>query len=157
MKETRTERERGRWGHGALGVYALAAVLPAVVPYGERIYGFQAAILSYLGLAGVSEPETLGHLLTAACVLGAAANTLFFTAYVAFVVQHHLRKRPRTMPVVAGISVLGAVLAGGCGVLLLLEQQSVRVMQIGFIFWPGAMALLAWGAMRTNQRPPDTP
>ena len=139
--------------HVALLLYIVSLPLPAIDIAATPVSGRQAAYLSFRGASiaarniFTSDGRRLGRGQTAACLMGAFANLLFASAYVALLARRH---SPVRWPTYRACALMAGLAAGGTvGVLIPLMFGSEQfTVSIGYVLWVGAATLLAFAACR---------
>ena len=132
-------------GRCAVLLFLASLALPALGSDDDMMWGFQVAPLSFIGIALLEENRAMG----AACVAGAAANSAFLLAYIAFLLRSVTRFNLPTFRIIywtAVSSVLCGLTAGA--ILILNVRYDTYLGLLGFAVWIVAPALLAAAAWR---------
>ena len=146
--------------HAAFVTYLLSYALPAVVIAGDLAFGFQAAILSFVGsYIGLGTAEHLERGQTPACLLGALANVLMVGGYVCYNLRR-FSKRMRPFCLVASwLAGSAAVCALGAAVFLATGSEAF-IPSIGYFVWLASMIIMSfacWKLGKTVKCEPGAP
>ncbi len=123
--------------HAAFGAYLLSYALPAVVIANDVIWGCFAAFLSFKGM--VERGLESGQM--PACFLGAFANVLMVSGYVAFNLRRYSKKGRPSYLLAPRLTLGATVCALGAIIFLATGNESFAPLP-GFFVWIGSMVIM---------------
>ena len=132
-------------GRCSILLFLASLALPALGSDDDVMWGFQVAPLSFIGVGLLAENLAMG----AACVAGAAANSAFLLAYVAFLWRSLTRFNLPTFRIICWTATSSVVCGLTAGAILVLNvRYDTYLGLLGFAVWVSAPALLAAAAWR---------